>query len=211
MISDELDWAHTRAEWDQSWSHARHLETMRGQYLGFFFTAVLGVTAIVGPKLDVDSERSLVVVAALALVLEILSATLYVAVRRLNSVYHWYQQIIIAIRNETLARPPAAVDLTRFDKAPTSIERGPKWAQTLATTGGTSWLVLFLGIVSLVAVLVAVAIRVATMPHPSTTAIVICLIALACGILVASTCLWILPPRFRAPQTDGPASSSEPR
>jgi hypothetical protein len=32
-------------EWDEAWTHSRHLEDLRRHYLSFFFTALLGVTA----------------------------------------------------------------------------------------------------------------------------------------------------------------------
>jgi hypothetical protein len=205
MGTEDLPWAHTRAEWDQAWSQSRHLETMRGQYLGFFFTAVLGVTAVVGPKVDVDTARSLVVIAALALVLELLSAALYLAVVRLNSVYYWYQRIIFAIRDETLGSPPAAVDLSAFATPPSPSDR-PRWAAMLATTSGVSRTVPRLGVYSFAAILAAIMVRVATMPHRSTTAIVICAGALAAGIAIAAFSIWVLPPIEADSQVSRPDS-----
>ena len=40
--------------WEQVWAHSRHLETMRSQYLGFFFTAALAVAAIAAKDLAKD-------------------------------------------------------------------------------------------------------------------------------------------------------------
>ena len=34
--------------WDQAWEQSRHLEVLRGQYLGFFFTAVLVARKVKG-------------------------------------------------------------------------------------------------------------------------------------------------------------------
>ena len=79
--------AYVMSEWEQSWVHYRHLESMRGQYLGFFFSAVLGVTAVAGPQLIDDSLRtagSLAVVATLLAGLQTLAAFLYLAVARIN-------------------------------------------------------------------------------------------------------------------------------
>jgi hypothetical protein len=112
------------------------METMSGQWLGFFFTAVLGVVAIAGPQLDSDSSRSLLLIAVLALVLNVLSAALYLAVTRLSQIHHYYDQIIYAIRDETISRPPAAVDL--------SLYRRPPATGKLTSTKGVSQLVLLL-------------------------------------------------------------------
>lgn len=88
-MTHQDQYAYVMGEWEQSWIQSRHLETMRGQYLGFFFTAVLGVTAIAGPGLIDDSLRttgSLQILAALALGLQTLTGFLYLAVTRINAV-----------------------------------------------------------------------------------------------------------------------------
>jgi hypothetical protein len=103
----------TLREWEQAWAHTRHLETMRGQYLGFFFTAVLGVTVVAGPRLADDSLRTpgdLLTVAALALGLELLSGFLYLAVSRLNTVLGNYQAQVESI-STWMFENGAALDL----------------------------------------------------------------------------------------------------
>jgi hypothetical protein len=87
--AEERNVEFTMREWEQAWIHTRHLESMRGQYLGFFFTAVLGVTAFAGPRLADGSLRtpaSLLTVAMLALGLQLASGFIYLAIVRLNEV-----------------------------------------------------------------------------------------------------------------------------
>jgi hypothetical protein len=43
------------AEFDQAWTHYRHVESMRTQYLGFFFTISLGSTALAVPTVSADA------------------------------------------------------------------------------------------------------------------------------------------------------------
>ena len=110
----------TMREWEQVWAHTRHLETMRGQYLGFFFTAVLGVAALAGPRLATDSLRGsgeLLTVAALTVGLELLSGFLYLAVTRLNEVLRYYMKLTVAIR-EWMLQNGAAFNLGDFTTPP---------------------------------------------------------------------------------------------
>jgi hypothetical protein len=201
MTSDDLGWAHTRAEWDQAWNQARHLETMRGQWLGFFFTAVLGVTAVAGPRLSADNSKSLLVIAALALVLEVLSAALYLAVVRLNTVHHYYDQIILSIRDETISSPPAAVDLSMHRLPPGWPRDGRLGA--LATTKGVSRFVLFLGVVVFVLVLAGDLVRTTMTPGVSTTTVALCSVAFSLGLVIAGFCVWVLYPSHVTPDECG--------
>ena len=134
----------TLHEWEQAWAHTRHLETMRGQYLGFFFTAVLGVTALAGPRLADDSLRSsgdLLTLAVLVMALELLTGFLYLAVVRVNKVLGFYLKQIEAI-SRWMLRNGAALDRTSFvSAAPPS----RKWAGT----SGTSQIVLQCGLFGL--------------------------------------------------------------
>lgn len=78
----------------QLWTHHRHLETQRSQYLGFFFTAIfasVGFAVAVGSRpgsfktswmLDGD--------AALAFLLSALSFSIYAAVRKIGVVLRFY-------------------------------------------------------------------------------------------------------------------------
>jgi hypothetical protein len=102
--------------WGQAWEQQRHLESTRSQYLGFFFTAVLGVTALAGPRLADDSLRTagdLLTVAALAVALELLTGFLYVSVIRLNRVLGQYTELIRLI-SSWMEENGAALDLASF-------------------------------------------------------------------------------------------------
>jgi hypothetical protein len=185
-VVDDLSWAHTRAEWEQAWNQVRHLETMRGQWLAFFFTALLGVVAGAGPRLDANSSRSLVLIAALALALETLSAAIFLAVARLNKVHHYYDQIILAIRNATITSPPAAVDLSDYVQAPAPPFGGI--ARVLASTKGVSQFVLLFGVAIFAATLAGDVIRVATISSISTPATVLIAVAFTAGLAIAGFC-----------------------
>lgn len=154
MSADERGIEFTMREWEEAWSHTRHLESMRGQYLGFFFTAVLGVTAIAGPSLANGSLRgssSLLTVAALAVGLQLLSGFLYLAIIRINEVLGYYLKIILAIKAWMLSSG-AAVDLSPYAETP----RPPRpWAGT----SGVSQRVLQVGLVGFPVVLIGTVVR----------------------------------------------------
>jgi hypothetical protein len=199
-MTDDLGWAHTRAEWDQAWNQVRHFETMRGQWLGFFFTAVLGVTAIAGPRLHADSSRSVLVIAVLALVLEAWSAALYLAVARLNEVHRYNDKIIFAIRDKTVESPPAAVDISAYRRPPSPPRQG--WAGNLASTKGASQLVLILGVDLFAFALIADLVRAATLATVSVPAVALCSLASCAGIAIAGFCVWARHPAFRSQPRD---------
>lgn len=143
------------SEWEQAWAQSRHLETMRGQYLGFFFTAVLGVTAIAGPRLIDDSlgtTESLQVIAALALGLQMLSGFLYLAVTRINAVLIVHKKRIFAIRDVMVPASSAIVDLGGFTRPPQPTN---DWART----SGVAMHTLGLGLVIFPVVLAGVVVR----------------------------------------------------
>lgn len=156
MSSEERGIEFTMREWEQAWAHTRHLESMRGQYLGFFFTAVLGVTAIAGPRLATDSLRSsssLLTVAALAVGLQVLSGFLYLAIIRINEVLGYYLKIVLDIKAWMLSSG-AAVDLSPHAKT-------PKPPRPWAGTSGISQLVLQAGLVGFPVVLAGTTVRAA--------------------------------------------------
>ncbi|HTA32256.1 MAG TPA: hypothetical protein VK721_02435 [Solirubrobacteraceae bacterium] len=188
MTSDDLGWAHTRAEWEQAWNQVRHFETMRGQWLGFFFTVVLGVTAIAGPKLDASNSKSVLVIALLALILELWSAALYLAVARLNEVQRYNDQIIFAIREATMSSPPAAVDLARYTYPPGPPRRGRLGA--LASTKKASELVLLVGVFLFTAALLGDVTRAATFSRISDAALAVSALACGIGVCIAGFCVW---------------------
>lgn len=188
-MTDDLNWQHTRAEWDQAWSQVRHFETMRGQWLGFFFTAILGVIAIVAPRLDTGTSKSVVVVATLAVVLEIWSAALYLAVARLNEVHHYNDKIIFAIRDATMASPPAAVDLTLYRRPPAP-PRGGRLG-SLASTKKASELVVLLGVYLFWIALVANLVDALTASKVSYGATAVAAAATSLGAVIAAFCSWV--------------------
>jgi hypothetical protein len=182
MSAEERGIEFTMREWEQAWSHTRHLESMRGQYLGFFFTAVLGVTAIAGPRLAENSLRTssaLLTVAALALGLQLLSGFLYLAIIRLNEVLGYYLKIILAIKAWMLSSG-TAVDLSPYAETP----RPPHpWAGT----SGVSQHVLQVGLVAFPMVLIGTIVRsiaVAGLSATTVACVVAFALALATGFAV---------------------------
>ena len=165
-------------EWDEAWAHSRHLETTRGQYLGFFFTAVLGVTAVAGPRLADDSfgsPSSLLILAALVVGLQVLSAFLYLSVVRMNAVLSYYLRIVFAIRNEMIPASRAIVDLTPLSRPPDPVR---KWAGTSNVAED----VLRLGLIGFPLMLVGTVIRAVEVMGWSTTTF-FCAAALLAGLV----------------------------
>ncbi len=163
-------------EWEQAWAHTRHLESMRGQYLGFFFTAVLGVTAIAGPSLADDSlgtSGSLLTVAVLAVALQLLSGFLYLAIIRLNEVLGYYLKIILAIKAWMLSSG-SAVDLSPYAEP-------PKPPRPWAGTSGVSQRVLQVGLVGFPIALIGTVVRSADVTGLSATTVT-CAVALAVAV-----------------------------
>jgi hypothetical protein len=149
--------------WDEAWAHHRHVEVMRGQFLGFFFTAVLGVTAIAGPGLADDSLRSagsLLILAALAIGLQVLAGFLYLAVVRLNVVLGYYHDLIHDLGGSMDTSPAVAARLAAGPPDPPR-----RWAGT----SGVTQLVLALGLVLFPLVLAATVARSADLTGMSTT------------------------------------------
>jgi hypothetical protein len=168
--------AYVMREWEQAWAHSRHLETTRGQYLGFFFTAVLGVIAIAGPRLADDSfgsPSSLLILAALLLGLQFLTAFLYLAVIRLNAVLSYYLRIIFAIRNRTIPASREVVDLTPLARPPDPVR---PWAGTSNVAEN----VLKFGLIGFPLVLAATVIRAVEVAGWSMTAFFCVLAFLVC-------------------------------
>lgn len=150
--------------WDEAWAQYRHMETMRGQYLGFFFTAVLGVAAVAGPQLADDSTLStssaLLTIATLATGLQILSGFLYVAVTRLNKVLAHYKTVMFNAAVAIATR-------TGEDLSPYSLP--PEPTKPWASTNGVSKLVLRLGLIGFPLVLAGTFARAAEVTGMSVT------------------------------------------
>jgi hypothetical protein len=179
MSAQDRDIEFTMREWEQAWSHTRHLESMRAQYLGFFFTAVLGVTAIAGPRLAEDSLRtssSLLTVAVLALGLQLLSGFLYLAILRMNEVLGYYLKIILAIKSWMLSRG-AELDLSRYAEP-------PRPSRPWASTSGAAQRVLQVGLVGFPVALVGTLTRSVDVTGLSMTT-VICAVALVAALTTA--------------------------
>jgi hypothetical protein len=179
MSAEDQGIEFTMREWEQSWTHTRHLESMRGQYLGFFFTAVLGVTAIAGPRLANGALRtpsSLLTVAILAMGLQLLTGFLYLAVLRLNEVLGYYLKIVLAIK-AWMASSGAAVDLNQYAEA-------PKPSRPWAGTSGVSQWVLQIGLVGFPVALCGTVVRSASVTGLSATTVT-CAVALAVSLATA--------------------------
>jgi len=173
---DEL----TLRAWEQAWEHLRHLETMRSQYLGFFFTAVLGVTALAGPRLADDSLRSagdLLTVSALAVALELLTGFLYISVIRVNKVLGHYTKRIEFI-SSWMRDNGAVLDLASF------IRESPP-ARRWVGTSGSAQVVLRSSLLGLPFLSAAIALRAVSL---SDSAIVIgcCALGFALSCLVVA-------------------------
>ena len=96
---DELRWR----VWGESWNQSRHLETMRSQYLGFFFTATLAVVAFAAPDIakgHLRTSASLILLAVLVFGLDLLAGFLRLAVARIGEVLARYQQVQATIQAE---------------------------------------------------------------------------------------------------------------
>jgi len=191
MADDELAHDLVLREWDEAWTQSRHLESMRSQYLGFFFAATLGVVVVTGKQLAEDSlasAGSLITLAALALGLELLSAFLYVAVVRINRVLNYYGRLIFWLKSEVYAHHDPPVDLSAYLMWPQPTRHG--WKGRLSTTQGTAELVLILGVCVFPVVLLAALVRAATAPDVASTGVVLCAICLAVGVAAGGTAVW---------------------
>lgn len=191
MADDELGAALVLREWDEAWAQSRHLETMRSQYLGFFFAATIGVTAVTAKQLADDSlgsAGSLLSLAALALGLQILSAVLYVAVVRINRVLNYYQRLIFAIKTQIHERPGASVDLRAYERWPQPTRTG--WAGRVSTTQGTAELVLVLATSMFPLVLLGCLARAATQPRISAATIAFCAVAFFAALGTCAASIW---------------------
>jgi len=72
---------------DQAWTHYRHLESQRNQFLGFFFTATIGSIGFLVALASSPSAREDVIwvgSAAIGFLLMLLSIAMYGAVRKIE-------------------------------------------------------------------------------------------------------------------------------
>lgn len=88
-------------EWDETWAHARHLESARMRYLGFLFTATFAVIAVVAngaERLAVESTTFAFLFGGMVLALALLSLFVLLTVERLNLIYRMYNEAIFEMR-----------------------------------------------------------------------------------------------------------------
>ena len=175
MASEEFEGLKSKI-WDEVWAHSRHLETMRSQYLGFFFTAVLAVTAIAAKDLAANGLRttgSLVAFSALMLGLEVLAAFMLLAIKRIGHVLGEYRKSVLAIRD-------------------TSADGTASWAQLpgesekyAVSTQGAAELVLYASLAVFLVALLGGAIR-SDVVEGLTSGV--CWVAFALGAIAAVVC-----------------------
>jgi len=162
---------------------------MRSQYLGFFFTVLLGATFFgikEGAKGGWLASSALLLPIVLALGVELLAAVLLAFVRRIGEVLVYYTRVVVAIRDDQLVdigpdRPSWA------EPWPLSNTIGPRWR--LRSTQGASQLVLEASVVATTAALLALAIRVATLKSTSSVLIAFGILAAVAGVVIAALML----------------------
>lgn len=96
------------AEFDQAWMHYRHVESMRTQYLGFFFTISLGSTALAVPAVSADALDNPSRLASFAVFLWVFSAVasfIYISVRKAGPVLSHYEAVMRAVRERWYTSP----------------------------------------------------------------------------------------------------------
>jgi len=88
-------------DYEQAWEHLRHVETVRIQYTGFFFTIVLGSIALAVPLFvqRAESSPALVIASCFAGALTTFSSSLYLSMRRMGVQLRHYRRSIEKIRN----------------------------------------------------------------------------------------------------------------
>lgn len=198
-MSDSSDLAGVKWRiWEQAWSQSRHLETMRGQYLGFFFTVLIGVTVVAANEIADDALRtpsSLVVFSALGLGLDLLATLLLVAVSRIGAVLRHYGAILSAIQTEARSSldPSKVPDWLEF---PTE-SSGGGLARRLRSTQGAAETVLQSAVLTFSASLLAPAVRSLTLGGIPPATVALCGGSLLFGVGLCAFCWWAL----RAPPT----------
>src|SRR5450759_4654560 len=91
------------AEFGEAWSHYRHIEVMRQQYVGLFFSLLIGVsglTATLAPKVDLSLPASLLGAAGLMWALSVFSMLLFANIRKMGRVLGAYEATMKFVREE---------------------------------------------------------------------------------------------------------------
>lgn len=87
------------SEFDQAWSHYRHLESLRSQYLGFFFAVTTAAAAVPSLQTPAFNEvRTVLAGGAFLSVYGFLTAFLYFGIKKANVVMNQYAEVIQYVR-----------------------------------------------------------------------------------------------------------------
>lgn len=183
--------------WEQVWTQSRHLEGMRSQYLGFFFTALLAITAVAGKGLadhQLATDASLVTFALLLAGLQLLTGFLLMAIRRIGMVLLGYSQSIKLIRQSMADPQPAWAELP---------ERS---TSGLLSTQRAAESVLWASLVLFAAALLASAVRAVTVSVGEGTQVV-CWLAFMLAATVTAICAGARPESQATPESRKAADS----
>jgi hypothetical protein len=181
-------------EWDEAWTHSRHLEDLRRHYLSFFFTALLGVTAFSASYLarrQLSPSGSVVTISALGLCLQMLSAYLYLAIHRVNVVLDHYLEVVGKIRDQLRLDGSSPVDLGEHRHIPLP-QREERLGRLILWHGSEALLVLAAGIFG--AILTGNVIRAALLAEVSSISVIISACAVVLGVWVCLFVYWLLHP-----------------
>jgi hypothetical protein len=172
---------------------------MRGQWLGFFFTVIIGVLAVAGPRLDVGESASLALIAALAITLQLFASALYLVVSRLNEVHTYNDMIIYKLRSHMQKEADVFGTIPAHPPAPPRAMR----VGTLGTTKGVSEYVLFGSAAMLAVILGLDAVRAFTTSGITAETRVFTLAAALVGVAQVRFCWWIRRPGRTSSVPDG--------
>lgn len=191
MSTEELRSELVLREWDQAWVHSRHLEDLRRHYLGFFFTALLSVTAFAGyfARRHPSPSASLLTISALALGLQMLSMYLFLAVSRVNEVLDHYLNVVQRIRDQLPIDGSSPVDLGIYRHTPLPQREG-RLGRLILWHGSEAVLGLAAGI--FVLILAANFICALTLAGVSSTARSVSLAALLLSFVSCVFVFWLL-------------------
>ena len=103
-------------EYQQAWDHSRHLETIRGQYLGFFFTVALGSAAVAIPIVGaaLNNRVRLLMFSGFLTVFFLLTSLIYISVVKFGLILGQYQRGIHLIRDYLYAESNTPEDLIQW-------------------------------------------------------------------------------------------------
>lgn len=171
--------------WSEAYSHSRHLESMRSQYLGFFFTVLVAVVALSGNALvtkGINSASAVVLALGLLTAVNGLAGFLLFAVVRLGTVLLYYQRMAWAIADDLAGSAPPGW----WGPAPAT--PGPAYAANLRTMHGSAAFVLKASLVGLPGLTLGLTLHVVALNdvRTSVTAIAVVLGVVSAGISVGA-------------------------